>query len=324
MYMKQLGIQSGDVVKVTSSRSAPAICLPLDHGYKKPYDPEMEYLDETSKSVPHARVSSSVCSNIRNFMSNLVEIEKTDAEIASTVTLGTANNAYPFDKKDLLFDKVNGFVIGLGDGLNIPTTNSDQISIPFLVLDANPKGTFWKIDKTTKFEFQNIKQDEIFPYNPPKLKKIIKVISLARQFQVHDFDLILPSLEIYDDGMRLPVYMNYEKYDNAVPFQSPQASISVVDDLDNKYFVIGMESQGSGSDAEGLRISGSIVFGPAPASNAKELRLTILEMSWSRPLDFAPMNTQNPEETAFRYMRESPSMKFTVMSGPWEFKIPLK
>ncbi|MDE1770839.1 MAG: hypothetical protein KGI28_09875, partial [Thaumarchaeota archaeon] len=86
--MQQLGIQKGDMVKMTGGKTAYAFCLPWDDNYDDQNERNFVCLDESSKNIPVIRVSDLTYSNLRNFhFGNLVELQKSNAVKASKVTV---------------------------------------------------------------------------------------------------------------------------------------------------------------------------------------------------------------------------------------------
>ena len=69
-----------------------------------------------------------------------------------------------------------------------------------IVLDVKPEGRpFWRINKDTKFEFQNVDPDMLEPGFKLKPRNLKKVIPMAKQVNVDGINITMASLEIYGE-----------------------------------------------------------------------------------------------------------------------------
>lgn len=325
-HMQDLGIESGDVVKVVGNRDTAAICLPMEQ-LANQRNPNFIFLDDAAKNIPLITMGNPVCSNVREGgIGRLVQVSKTRAVEASKVTLATCKAIMPYEEKDLFLDKLEGLVIGTGDGVSVP--HGDLFNtLPFLVTDASPSGGFWVITKSTKFELTEISEEEFYKTRTSKLDRLLSVIPIVKQVTTEYFDLTFPSLEVYENATRFYFYMkdrisNPREGIHATAFPT----IKAWDDLGNSYEI--MDWQGHGGRQVGFNdfeyeMSGVLV--PVLDSKARELNFVILEMVWQIMMMPSPgvAPSEPNKENGFNYMRPA-EMVIKITSGPWEFKIPLK
>ena len=63
--MERLGIKTGEIVKVTGTRTTAATCLPIEDGFSIPSDPNITYL-ENSPVLPQARPGGITMENLNH------------------------------------------------------------------------------------------------------------------------------------------------------------------------------------------------------------------------------------------------------------------
>lgn len=322
-YMQVLGVKSGDIVKISGSRTTGAICLPLDPESKQSHV-DVIYHDESSKKIPPIQLGNIVCSNIRGGnVGELVEVSKAKAVEAERIVLGTI---VTYTTENLALGKLEGLIVSKEDRVNIPHSDSHSIT-PFQVVNAIPASDFWIIGKNTKIEFDKISADTFYNLYTLKLGKLINVIPVIKQISSKSFDLTFPSIEIYDNATRFNFYIK-DRVDN--PNKGVHANlrptIKAWDDLGNSYVIEHWQGHGghqSGTDDFEHEMSGILV--PALDHSARELNFVILEMIWQIMLMPSPGVAANKvqKDTAFNYMTPA-EMTIEIASGPWEFKIPLR
>ena len=130
----------------------------------------------------------------------------------------------PDYEENLDYSPLFGRLIGTKNRINIPflpeysqkyqqksPTNSTlpPPSFQSVIVNAKPENyEFWLITENTKFEFQNVSMDEfrgVFPkYEAMDLKRVIPIV---KQFHVEDSDIMLASLEVYENAMKIKSYL---------------------------------------------------------------------------------------------------------------------
>lgn len=325
-HMQMLGVKSGDMVKISGCRTSGAVCLPLDLESKQSHV-DVIYHDELSKKIPLIQLSNIVSCNIRGGnIGELVEVSKATAVKAERIVLGINQTLFSYNKENLALDKLDGLVVSKGDRVDIPHSDSMQTT-PFQVLDANPFGDFYIINKNTRIEFSEIPK-EAMHMQIPQLNKLINVIPVVKQIKSEIFTLTFPSIEIYDNGTKFIFYIHEKLPLNQQPFGMAMGrpNIKAWDDLGNSYVVLAYEGHGGHSNMSDFHygMSGTLV---PPMDKAKELNLVIQEMFWQKIKNpsfvGSAENVGKEPETAFNYMTPA-EMIIEIISGPWEFKIQLK
>lgn len=326
-HMQMLDVKSGDMVKISGCRTSGAICLPLDLESKQSHV-DIIYHDESSKKIPLVQLSNIVSCNIRGGnVGELVVVSKAKAVRAERIVLGTNQTLFPYNKENLALDKLDGMVVSKGDRVDMPHSDSPQTT-PFQVLDANPVGELYIIDKNTRIEFSEIPK-EAMHMQIPQLNKLLDVIPVVKQIKSEIFTLTFPSIEIYDNGTKFIFYMHEKLSPNQQPFGMAMGrpNIKVWDDLGNSYVVLGYEGHGGHSDMSDFNYGMSGTLVPPLDSKAKELNFVIQEMFWQKIKNpsfvGSAENVGKEPETAFNYMTPA-EMIIEIISGPWEFKIQLK
>jgi hypothetical protein len=330
-HMHILDVKSGDMVKIAGCRTSGAICLPLDLESRQSRV-DIIYHDEASKKIPLIQLSNLVSCNIRGGnVGELVKVSKAMAVKAERVVLGTNRALFSYNKENLALDKLEGFVVSKGDRVDMPHSDSHQTT-PFQILDVNPFGDLYIIDKNTRIEFSEIPK-EAMHMQILQLNKLINVIPVVKQIKSEIFTLTFPSIEIYDNGTKFIFYMHEQLPPNQEPFGMAMGrpNIKAWDDLGNSYIVMGYEGHGGHAagnvDLVDFHYGMSGILVPPLDSKAKELNLVIQEIVWQKiknpSVVVAAENARKEPETAFNYMRPT-DMIIEIIGGPWEFKLQLK
>jgi hypothetical protein len=330
--MERLGIKTGEIVQVTGARITAATCLQLEDGFSIPSDPDMTYLENTS-TLPQARPGGITMENLNHHrMAGLgpIQIEKVQSGVAERISLVKVTNPKSgkteFDKTWLF-----GLVVSKDD--RIYFRNEDyQMKFGCVVKDVQPEG-FCVIDKDTLLEFsEDSPRPRGIPVNRGNLNNLTKVISISRQIKTDMFTLTVPSLEIYDEGLRCYLYIR-GRYGANMQFMHSHVTpdVRVSDDLGNIYSIT-VNGGGGSSGPDGFDCKWDVLIPPTNA-DAKELTLAVQEIRWQGSME-------NPQMRHTRDMRKGPSMRsranrrpryseiekfppLMIYSGPWEIKIPL-
>lgn len=326
-HMRMLDVKGGDVLKISGLGTTGAICLPLDAESKSTHV-DIVYHDEQSKNVPLIQLASPVCFNIRGGnIGDLVQVSKAKAVKAERLVLGTNQTMYHYNRENLAVDKLGGLIVSKGDRIDTPHHDS-QKTTPFQVLDAVPLADIYMIDKNTKMEFSEIPKEAMFR-QIPQLNKLISVIPVVKQIKSKIFSLTFPSIEVYDNGTKFIFYIHEKLSTNPQPFGMAMGrpSIKASDDLGNSYVVGGYESHGGRGDEGNFHYGMSGILVPPIDPRAKDLNLVIQEMLWQKmrnPSVVVPAEDAGKKpKTALNFMTPT-EMIIEIISGPWEFKIPLR
>ncbi len=305
-----MGIKQGDIVKVTGTKSTGAVCLEIDDSLKVYNDPEIIY---TSKSgiLPQARVSDLVLTNIGSVGQGLapIEIQKIPYTVAKSVTLIPLE----FDEKKFEKARLEGLVVCKNDRIYFHDQN-----LGFFV-DCVEPNDYAIITKDTKIEFQ---KKAVPQFQIPKITKLKKVIPIVKNISEEFVDIVIPSLEAYDDGCRFYVYLK-GRYGNNIKFSGGHTSLNgttLQDNLGNLYDIFSFGGGGSSSQDE-FSFDFSFISGPIN-QKAKELTITIKEISIQSTLVCPP--SSGSEMRDFRYSPNNPSPSFLIISGPWQATVKME
>jgi hypothetical protein len=311
--MKELGINPGDVVKVTGVRGTGAVCLPVNNGYRHPGDSEITYLP-WSAVLPQARLSDIVTLNINNMMGALqVDIEKVQSSKAQKVLFSSVNpdiNLNNLDRSKLL-----GTVVCKGDRMKL--RDCRQI----IVTDVHP-ADFSIIDEATEIEFASRSVPPNLQLSVPGLDNLRTVIPVVKRVQTEMAGITIPSIEIYDGGARFYLYVrgDYASYDD-FQFGHLSLGVRVHDNIGNSYNVL--VGGGGGSSGGGrFNYDYSCMFAPAVDANASELIITVKEILFQAPFMPPPSISGRAEMRPIPHGMKFPAM--LVLAGPWEFKVVVK
>lgn len=322
-HMEKLGIKNGDIVKIFGTKTTGAKCFTLDPGYEQSFDADFIFLDDTSKNVPLMRVSDITSFNARGGgVGSLVEVSRAEAVEASKIVLAIPK-IINYEKETLDMTKLDGLVVCKGNRVNIPYTNSVNIT-PFSVHDVFPRCEFHIIDKNTKFEFIEASQEDF--HFIPELDRLHKVIPVIKQIKTEIFEMTFPALEVYDTGVRFYLYVKEKLVPQRQEFGHPALSptVKIWDDLGNSYVVF--HYQGQGGYSTNMTDFHYHMYGimiPTLDGNAKELNFVIQEISWHRmPSPRGGVEAAGKRPSA-NFMTPS-KMTIEIMGKPWEFKIPLR
>lgn len=320
--MLQLGINPGDVVKVTGVRSTGAICMPIENGYRQPSDSRITYLPETG-IMPQARISNIVALNTNNEGALMVEMDKVaQSTIAQKVTLTTwdANCI----GKSLDEERFAGLVLCKGDRI---VFNDDKETVPsclYWVTDVYPND-FSIIGKGTRIELSTRPptRDELKALNYiADLTQLKAVIPVARQLKTGNVDITIPSIEIYDDGARFYLYLRgtYGR-GQGLAGSNILLELAAKDDIGN--FYAARTNGGSASvSAYSFSCDYTCMVAPKIDPNAKELTILLKEILFHASL--CPPFQASESESVMMLSEGNKYPDMFVLSGPWEFKVRLQ
>lgn len=305
--MERLGITQGDFVRVTGSRSTGAICHEIKDDFKLENDSEIICIPESSK-LPQARLSDLIWTNVgnRGDGTTQVQIEKIPQNIAQKVRIV---NRMDMSKK---FDayRLTGLVVCTNDMFRFSDPDPEK-NINLFVEQVIPN-EYSQITKDTQIEVSD--ESKPFPVNHPKLKNIKKVIPIAKQINTDLIQIIIPSIEIFDDGLRFNIYVNGKI--NQEEFANGHVSINVkmTDDLGHNYEIIPISQSGSSSH-DGFEFHWTALDNPIN-QNAKNITITISELVIQA--HFSPPRPMKPSNiTAYNYSKIGKFPSFMIISGPW-------
>ena len=335
--MERLGIKTGEIVKVTGVRTIAATCLPIDDGFSMPSDPDIIYLENTPV-LPQARPGGITIENLSHRGGEglgQVRIEKTESHVAEKISLvkvkPTRSSKSQFDESKLF-----GLVASKNDRIYFRDEDY-QLSFGCTVKDVQPEG-FCIVDKNTILEFSDdLPRQRVRHVNRGDFHTLMKVIPISHQTKKDMFTITIPSLEIYEEGLRCHLYINGTYGENNFQFVHSHVSLDIIvrDNFGNQYD-IAVNGRGGSSGPNRFDYEWEGIIPPAN-KDAKEIILIIQEIRWQA-------NMQNPETTqqqtkdmrrnnlsihskiTHKRLRYSEIEKFPssmICTGPWEVKIPL-
>lgn len=332
--MQKLGIEKGNVVQITGGKTTCAFCLPLEPNYDTQDEKKFVFLDESSKSIPMIKPSDLTYANLRNFhFGNLVKISKANAVKASKVTILPMHVLGNYERKDFSLDWLEEPVV-VCKGDRIVGKHEDPKKIPgFFIIDAIPTSDAWIVDKNTSFVISDKVPKDIHGTNVAG-GNLNRVIPLVKKIKEDDFEATLSSMEIYDDCMRLLVYVKdsiVRREDWTSGLCNP--AIKAWDDLGNQY--VQNQSSARGGTQFGGAVYGSadhnnfseisILLAPTLDTKAQELTISIEQLLWDIRKHIPPPQIQKPENNKINMMIPTRlDEKFVIHGGPWQFKILLK
>ena len=330
--MEQLGIKTGEIVKVTGMRSTAATCLPLEDGFSASSDPDITYLGNTP-TLPQARPGGITMKNLSHRGGEglgQIQIEKVQSNVAEKISLVKVGHVQS-GKTGFDMTRLFGLVASNGDRIYFRDENY-QINFGCTVKEVQPEG-FCVIDKNTKLDFsEDIPRQKGIHVNRGDLYNLTKVIPISRQIKTDTFVLTIPSLEIYEEGLRCYVYIK-GKYGANMQFMHSHvtADILINDEL-GRHYDSTVNGGGGSSGPDGFSYKWDVLIPPIN-SDAKEIVLTVKEVRWQENMNrphVSPTNDmrRNPsvKEGSNRRPKYSEIEKFPasmICSGPWEIKILL-
>ena len=325
--MQKLGIREGDTVKVSGPQSTGALCLAVKDGFKLPNDSEITYLSDDPVILPAIRVSNFVAANVNVHGSGLipVDVEKVcdGTRPARRVCLMRRNS----NSDDNLFDrkKLDALIVCENNRLQVHSQDGKSI-FGYLVTGVEP-ANYSQITKDTTIEFAKINQDAIdSPFQDKMLKKIQGVVPIVYEETLHNVNVIIPSLEIFGNGVRFYLYLK-SSFDHRQTV--PNGSISIVvtlnDDLGTSY-ALGSFGGGGSYSPEGFELEYAF-RGRRLHADANHLTITLHEIliqeQFPRGGDRPPFRHRLMRGTKEEYASIGKFPAYAIVSGPWQTTFPL-
>jgi hypothetical protein len=334
--MERLGIREGEIVKLTGGRTAHAFCLIWDDNYDNQNETNFVYLNDSSKNIPVIKVSDQTYSNLHNFHSgNLVELQKSNAVKADKLTIKPLYEQNDNEKREYslgwLQDRV---LVSRGDRMIVQHEDSKKTP-GFFVIDGKPDSQAWFVDRDTSIEIS-----DKFPVDFRKMitepGNLITVLPLVKQIKGDDFETTIPSIEVYDNCMKIDLYVK-----DTIVHQENWASglcaptIRAWDDLGNKYLLNRFGGRSGGTqfgDAVWVKTDRtnnselSCILTPTLVKNARELTLSIEQLMWDirrHPMQMPSRPIKGQTEIVMTPV-SGVAEKHAIHGGPWRFTIPLK
>jgi len=334
IQMQELGIQNGDIVKITGGKTTYAFCLEWNDNYDKQNEKNFVCLDESSKNIPVIKASDLTYSNLQNrHFGNLVELEKSSAIKAYQImmiplyVLGT-------EKKDYNIDWLEEQVVVSKED-HIRGRHHDPKKIPgFFVMGGIPDSQAWIMDKNTAIEISN-KTPENFNRMIINAGNLNSVIPVVQRIKGDGFEVTISSIEVYDNCMKILMYVKdilVHQEDWTSGLCTP--TIRGWDDLGNKYVLNRYGARGGGSQL-GDSLWGvtsrsnfseiSCILTPTLDKHAQELTLSIEQLLWDVRKHPMPQRVTPVEKGQPIVMTPSSRLdeKFVIHGGPWELEIKL-
>lgn len=373
-FMEKLGVKSGDIVKVTGKDSCAAFCFPLDEEELeklKLQDVKVEYLNQPDKKIDYPRIvlSSLVDRNVRpSRPMRFVKVEKFPTQNpqnnipqASLVTLGTMEfpeKVMPNYKNNLNYSEFYGTLLSKNFKINIPFfpeyTQQNQnkfsdkklppvpSSFSTVIVDAEPQDQdFWLVTENTKFEFQNVSMNQLRGIIPQfEGIKLQKVIPIVKKISIENSQIMIATLEVYENTMKLKSYIQYREKIPEKAFEDPSNLNEITRRMnpDNPELVVEIKDDLGNVYSDGFTLGGGGSSGPDPVtgemvsernqdfgfesvldSDAKEITVTIKEIQFIHRPSRMPKPTKPPHMTPI----DVSDAKISILEGPWEFKVKL-
>ena len=332
--MQELGIQNGDIVKITGGKTTHAFCLTWDDDYDNQNEKNFVCLDKSSKNMPTIKPSDLTYSNLQNrHFGNLVELQKSEAVKATKITIKPLYVLGVTEKKDFNLDWLKEqAVVSKGD--RIMQRNDDpKKMLGFFVIDGKPDSQAWIVDKDTPIEVSDIIREDVHRMITAG-GNLNSVIPVVQQIKGDDFEATISAIEVYDNCLKIIMYVK-----DSIVHQEAWTSglctptIRGWDDLRNQYRLNRYSGRG-GATQFGDSLWGttnhsnfseiSCILTPTLDKCAHELTLSIEQLLWDvrkRPMQrrVTPVKEGQPYVMTPVRLNE----KFVIHGGPWEFKIKL-
>ena len=300
-YMDKLGIQEGDVVKVSGKCNAMAYCFMLDEEElekAKSREPQIEYLNPEHKEIEYPRIllsspiHTNACPSRRLQLVKLEKISSDDSKNkipeADTITVGTMNfmeNMMPGYKDSVDFSSLFGQIVKKHERINtsyLPdfATKHQRISrggrshppyFSSIIVNAKPENhEFWLVTKNTKFEFQEISMDQFKGKGSrPEASSFLRAIPIPHRFKVNDTEIVFSTLEIFENTMKLRWYtlqrikLPEDAFSNPAKAEEIQRSVG----HESAELTIEMKDDLGNTYADGHSMGGGGSSGPDPSTN---------------------------------------------------------
>lgn len=300
-YMGRLGIQEGDLVKVSGKCNAMAYCFMLEKEElekAKLREPQIEYLNPEHKEIEYPRIllsspiHTNACPSRRLQLVKLEKISSDDSKNkipeADTITVGTMNfmeNMMPGYKDNVDFSSLLGQIVKKQERINtsyLPefatkhqrTSRGGRSHPPYfssIIVDAKPENhEFWLVTKNTKFEFQEISMEQFKGKGSrPEASSFLRAIPIPHRFRVNDTEIVFSTLEIFENTMKLRWYtlqrikLPEDAFSNPAKAEEIQRSVG----HESAELTIEMIDDLGNTYADGHSMGGGGSSGPDPSTN---------------------------------------------------------
>ncbi|MCV0409612.1 DUF5643 domain-containing protein [Nitrosopumilus sp.] len=324
--MEKMGLHDGDTVKVTGMKSSGALCYSIDDDFKLPNDSDITYLSENPTILPSLRAGNFVGYNINRHGSGLipVSVEKVyeGTRPASKVCLMSLNSGS--DDESFARSKLDALIVCENDRLNFRDA-VPQNNFGYHITCVEPSD-YAQITKDTVIEFVKIKPDKISSFfSGPKLERLQDVIPIVYQETLNDVNVTIPSLEIFDTGIRFALYIKSD-FEPSQTIQNGATSVVVTleDDLGNLHELTNHGGGGSSSQ-NGFEYKHEFLGKPLH-HDAKQITITLHEILIQErfPRESPGSVSRKPMRgTKEEYAKIDKFPAFVVISGPWTSTVQL-
>ncbi len=325
--MQKLGISDGDTVKITGTKSSGAICRPIDDGFKLPSDSDIIYASKNATILPQLRPSNFVAESITDYGGSgliPVTLEKicdgaSAASKVSLMPLSSGTNTGNFDK-----NKLNKAIVCKGNRFRFRDSDPRK-NFGFLVTGVEPSD-YSQITTCTEIEFVPTDPNVIHSsHGVFKLERLQNVIPIVYEATLENVTVTIPSLEIFDTGIRFHVYIKGSYGDKIFQNGSTSIAATLHDDAGNMC-ALANHGRGGSSSPVGFEYDYEFHGKPLP-SETKQLTITVKEIiiqeQFPRPSDDIMKPNRMMKGTREEYARIKKFPSFFIISGPWQVTFPL-
>ena len=325
--MRELGIRNGDTVRITGMQSSGAVCLAVRDHFKMPNDSEIAYLYDPPVVLPTVRAGSFVVQNINLHGSGLipVSIEKVHdgtrpAHKVCLMSLDSCSENEQFEKSRL------DTLIVCKDNRLYFRSHDRRNNFGYRVTRVEP-ADYSQITRDTAIEFVKTDPDTTHAsFHIEKLQKIQNVIPIAYQETINDVDVIIPSLEIFDTGIRFYVYAesNFGQH-KIIPNGSASIVVTLNDNL-GKSYILDCHDGGGSHSPNGFDYRHEF-RGRQIHPDAEHLTITlheiIIQEQFPREGHSSSLRRRPMKGTKDEYASIDKFPSFFIIPGPWQAAFPV-
>lgn len=325
--MNEMGLHDGDTVKITGMRSSGALCYAIEDDFKLESDSDITYLSDNPTILPTIRGGSFVGYNINHHGAGLipVTVEKVcdgtrPASKVCLMPLGSGSCDESFAK-----NKLDTMIVCKNDRLNF-RDEKPQNNFGFLITCVEPSD-YTQITKETLIEFVKTNPDKIgSAYGGVKLEKLQNVIPIVYQETLNDVDVIIPSFEIFDSGIKFFIYTKSDFGRNQTIQSGPTSVVVTLEDNLGNLYELTSHGGGGSSSQNGFEYKHEF-HGKPLHPDAKQLTITLHEIFIQERFP-----RENPNHavarkpirgTKFEYANIGKFPSFVIISGPWKTTLQL-
>jgi len=323
--MQEIGVRDGDTIRITGMRSSGAICRPVEDGFKIPNDSEVTYLSPNPTILPGIRVSNHIMRNIIHTSSGLipVTVEKIrDGTLpASRVCLMSLN----VNSRDGDFDKsrLDGLVVCRNNRLYFGAEEPKN-NFGYMVSNVEP-ADYSQITRHTAIEFVPADTQAILSsQNRAVLDRLEDVIPIVYQEDKNSAAVTIPSLEVFETGIRFFIYIKGSLDQRRVDYDGHiSIAVTLEDDLDSQYD-LSIGGGGGSSSPDKFEYRHEIRGNPINP-DAKHLTITLHEILIQERFMMGARTRNRPvSETRSEYSKIGRFPSVSIISGPWRVAFPVR